>query len=122
MRPLHHPAIDDVSIEGILYALSDPARAHIYASIAAASNPQTCSTFLEISDRQLPKSTLSLHFKVLREAGLIRSERRGVELHNSARCEELNQRFPGLMPAIVAAYRSQNARPDKARRRRARRG
>jgi DNA-binding transcriptional ArsR family regulator len=119
MRPLHHPAVEDISVEGILHALSEPARAHIYAAIAAASHPQTCSVFLEISDRTLPKSTLSQHFKVLRESGLIRSERRGVELQNTSRCDEINQRFPGLMPAITAAYRAQTkaALPQRMRRR-----
>lgn len=117
MRPLQHPPPDAISVEGILYALSDPVRAHIYASIAAASQPQTCSTFLELSDRTLPKSTLSQHFKILREAGLIRSERRGVELHNSSRCDEINQRFPGLMPAILSAYRTRTEQSARARRR-----
>lgn len=117
MRPLQHPPSSDISVEGILYALSDPVRAHIYATIAAATHPQTCSVFLELSDRTLPKSTLSQHFKILREAGLIRSERRGVELHNSSRCEEINQRFPGLMPAILTAYKSRAERNAKTGRR-----
>lgn len=107
MRPLHHPTIEDISVEGILHALSDPNRAHIFATIAADTLPRTCSAFLEISDSVLPKSTLSQHFKVLRDAGLIRSERRGVELHNTTRCEEINARFPGLLPAITAALFAQ---------------
>lgn len=119
MRPLQHPPLEDISVEGILHALSDPARAYIYDAIAAASHPQTCSVFLEISDRALAKSTLSQHFKVLRDAGLIRSERRGVELHNTARCEEINQRFPGLLMSIRAAYRAQCERDGQRRRRRA---
>jgi DNA-binding transcriptional ArsR family regulator len=116
MRPLQHPPLEDISVEGILYALADPVRAHIYATIAAASHPQTCSAFLEIDSRSLPKSTLSQHFKVLREAGLIRSERHGVELRNTTRCDEINQRFPGLMPAITAAYRTQSRPPSRRRR------
>ena len=110
MRLLQHPAIDDISVEGILYALSDPNRAHIFAAIAAASQPHTCSAFLAIGEQVLPKSTLSQHFKVLREAGLIRSERHGVELHNTTRCEEINQRYPGLLPSITAALVAQKKR------------
>ena len=110
MRPLQHPPIEDISVEGILYALSDPNRAHIFAAIAAEGQPQTCSAFLAISDQVLPKSTLSQHFKVLRETGLIRSERRGVELHNTTRCTEINQKFPGLLPAITAALGVQKKR------------
>ena len=63
--------------------ISDPVRVHIFAAIVKSECPQTCSAFLEVSDRAVPKSTLSQHFKALREAGLIRSERRGVEMHNT---------------------------------------
>lgn len=91
-------------MEGILHALSDPVRVAIYADIVAQECPQTCSNFLTVSDKAIPKSTLSLHFKILREAGLIRSERHGVEMRNGSRCTELEQRFPGLIRAIVTAH------------------
>jgi DNA-binding transcriptional ArsR family regulator len=107
MRPLLHPSIGDITVSGILHALSDPVRAAIYAGLAASSSATTCSKFLQISDRDIPKSTLSQHFKVLREAGLIRSERRGVEMRNVSRCEELQRRFPGLIEAILSAHRSE---------------
>jgi DNA-binding transcriptional ArsR family regulator len=97
----------DVSVEGILHALSDPVRVLIFAEIAAAKGTRTCSNFLELRDRTVPKSTLSQHFKALREAGLITSERRGVEMHNTARCAEIEARFPGLLPAILQAHRIQ---------------
>jgi len=54
--------------------------------------------------KALPKSTTSLHFRILREAGLIRSERVGVECDNSLRTAELEKRFPGLVRAILRAY------------------
>src|ERR1700689_1071603 len=108
MRPLYHPSLDDISVEGILHALSDPVRAHILARILRAEGAQTCSAFLQISERPIPKSTLSQHFKALREAGLIRSERKGVELHNTTRCLELEKRFPGLIAAIVNAHKVQS--------------
>ena len=104
MRPLIHPSIDDVTLEGILHALSDPVRAAIYAQLAASDGAATCSTFINVSDREIPKSTLSLHFRALREAGLVRSERCGVEMRNQTRCKEIEQRFPGLIPAIMKAY------------------
>jgi DNA-binding transcriptional ArsR family regulator len=120
MRPLVHPSIDDVSVEGILHALSDPVRVLIFAEIACAQGTRTCSAFLELRDRSVPKSTLSQHFKALREAGLITSERRGVEMHNTARCAEIEARFPGLLPAILEAHRIQSSgqRTSKRRKRR----
>ena len=61
----------------------------------------------------IPKSTLSQHFKALREAGLIRSERRGVEMHNVSRCAEIDKRFPGLLQAIVNARKIQYQAKNK---------
>jgi DNA-binding transcriptional ArsR family regulator len=113
MRPLFHPSIEEVTVEGILHALSDPVRVAMYADIVAQECPQSCSNFLMVSDKAIPKSTLSQHFKILREAGLIRSERHGVELQNVSRCTELEGRFPGLIRAIVTAHAIQSE--DEAR-------
>lgn len=107
MKPLYHPSMKDVTVEGILYALSDPVRVRIYAEIARSECPRICSNFLELGERTLAKSTLSQHFKVLRETGLIRSERKGIELHNTTRCDELNERFGAMIGAIVEAYGEQ---------------
>src|ERR1700732_3585694 len=107
MRPLFHPSVDDVAVEGILHALSDPVRVSIYADIVGSECSQNCSSFLKVSEKTIPKSTLSQHFKALREAGLIRSERRGVEMHNTSRCAEIEKRFPGLIRAIVNAHHVQ---------------
>jgi DNA-binding transcriptional ArsR family regulator len=107
MRPLFHPSIEDVTVEAILHALSDPVRVAIYAQIVAADCPQTCSHFVNVREKAIPKSTLSQHFKALREAGLIRGERQGVEMHNTSRCAEIAKRFPGLIAAIVKAHNVQ---------------
>jgi DNA-binding transcriptional ArsR family regulator len=116
MKPIYHPAVSDITVEGILYALSDPVRVQIYAEIEGSECPQICSTFLKVGNRELPKSTLSQHFRVLREAGLIRTERKGVEMHNTTRCEELKERFGGMIRAIIDAYGEQGKK-QKARRR-----
>ena len=107
MRALIHPALDDITVEGVLHALSDPVRASIFMEISGSGGGQTCSAFLTVGDRDIPKSTLSQHFKALREAGLIRSERVGVEMRNSSRCKEIQQRFPGLIEAIINAHKLQ---------------
>lgn len=109
MRPLFHPAIEDVPLSSILHALSDPDRAAIFVRIAQEGSVGSCSTMAAVGDRVIPKSSLSVHFKVLREAGLIRSERQGVEMRNHSRCEEVDARFPGLLPAILKAYASNAA-------------
>jgi DNA-binding transcriptional ArsR family regulator len=114
MRPLFHPAVEDITVEGILHALSDPVRVAIYADIIGSECSQTCSNFLEVNSTPIPKSTLSQHFKILREAGLIRGERRGVEMLNSSRCAEVEGRFPGLLKAIVNAHSIQLRKKSKA--------
>jgi DNA-binding transcriptional ArsR family regulator len=116
MRPLFHPSIEDITVEGILYALSDPVRAAIYADIVAQECAENCSTFLMVREQAIPKSTLSQHFKVLRDNGLIRGERHGVEMRNISRCAEVEERFPGLLRAILNAHAAQlaEARAKKA--------
>lgn len=120
MKPLFHPAAEDITVEGILHALADPVRLNIFAQLATASCPLTCSPFLEVDGRPVPKSTLSQHFRVLREAGLVRSERRGVEMHNTVRFGDLQPRFASLLQAILEAHEGQTAQrqPKLARRRR----
>lgn len=119
MRPLLHPSIDDITLEGILHALSDPVRAAIYADLAVRDGAATCSTFVNVIDREIPKSTLSQHFRALREAGLVRSERAGVEMRSQTRCKEIEQRFPGLIPSIMKAYMIENAGKARGAKRKA---
>ena len=108
VRPLFHPSLDVITVERILHALSDPVRVAIFADIVAQECSHNCSMFLSVSDKAIPKSTLSQHFRVLREAGLIRGERRGVEMYNTSRCAEIEKRFPGLLRAIVNAHTIQS--------------
>src|SRR6266851_3501843 len=104
MKPIFHPSLAAITLEGIFHALSDPARTAIFANIAFSECPQNCTALAQVSDRTIPKSTLSQHFNALREAGLIRSERQGVEMQNASRCAEIDGRFPGLIKAIVKAH------------------
>ena len=109
VRPLFHPSVQDVTVEAILHALSDPVRVAIYADIVGQDCSHNCVAFSNINEKPIPKSTLSQHFKILREAGLIRGERHGVEMHNTSRCAEIDKRFPGLIGAIVTAHKTQLA-------------
>ncbi|HEY3663222.1 MAG TPA: helix-turn-helix domain-containing protein [Chthoniobacterales bacterium] len=113
MRPLHHPAVRDITVEGVLYALADPVRLQIFAELRGSDCAQICSEFLVVDKKELPKSTLSQHFKILREAGLIRSERKGVEMHNTTRCEELQERFGPMIRSILEAYLRSHGRRRK---------
>lgn len=106
-RPFVHPAIDDVTLEAVLYALADPARLAIVHKLSMEGCGLNCSA---AAPADLPKSTQSYHYQILREAGLIRSERRGTEVVNALRCAEIDKRFPGVLAAVLKAS-------DKAKKR-----
>jgi DNA-binding transcriptional ArsR family regulator len=94
-RAFNHPAASDISLDTVLYALSDPMRRQIVGKLMASDSMscvQACAT--------LPPSTISFHHKILREAGLIRSEKKGVEVINTLRRQDIEERFPGLLDAI----------------------
>ena len=72
MREPHHPSCGELELPAILHALSDPARLEIVRLLS--TGPEcTCGTF----DLGLSKATLSHHFRVLREAGLIKTRPEG---------------------------------------------
>ena len=117
MRPLVHPAMKEVPVEAILHALSDPVRVAIFVEIVGQDCTQKCSSFAPVGGEAIPKSTLSQHFRILREAGLIRGERRGVEMHNVSRCAEVEEMYPGLIAAIVGAHELQMRRAKRGKKR-----
>lgn len=106
MRPLYHPPLSAVRVEGILFALSDPVRVRLFAELVQCEG-RSCAALLNVSKMPLPRSSLSQHFRVLRESGLIRSERRGVELKNYTRCDELKKKYGPLIQSILRAYHSE---------------
>jgi DNA-binding transcriptional ArsR family regulator len=108
MRPLYHPHSDEITVQGVLYALSDPVRVEIFTQLLSADCKKNCTTFMNVSATPLPKSTLSQHFKILREAGLIQSERRGVELQNQVRCNDIAKKFGSMVKAILEAYQREH--------------
>lgn len=103
MQPIYHPHPDEITVQGLLFALSEPVRVRIYNQLLDADCTLKVTAFVNVDATPLPRSTLSQHFKVLREAGLIRSERKGVEIQNRARCEDL-QPFKPMLLAVLAAY------------------
>jgi DNA-binding transcriptional ArsR family regulator len=107
MRPISNPKMKDIKVEAILHALADPVRVQIFMEISEGDCPQSCSNFLKVKNKKLPKSTLSNHFRILREAGLIKSEKKGLELHNTSRCKELKEKFGTLITKILEAYKEQ---------------
>jgi DNA-binding transcriptional ArsR family regulator len=104
MRPLFHPSLSEITVQGILYALSDPVRVSIFVELMDTECAKNCSAFAKYRKTTIPKSTLSQHFKILREAGLIRSVRKGVELQNQDRLKEISKKFGPMITEILKAY------------------
>ncbi len=97
MRALTHPDLDQVDVTMILHALSDPVRLKIVRELA--ENGCYCGEL----DVPVKPATLSHHLKVLREAGLIRVHAEGSRRWHELRCDELGERFPGLIDTVLAA-------------------
>ncbi|MER6764658.1 MULTISPECIES: ArsR/SmtB family transcription factor [Amycolatopsis] len=97
--PLPEPAREDLRLETVLAALSDPLRLTIVRKLLlereAYDHP--CGWFG--FDR--PKSSLTHHFKALREAGVLRQRQYGLERRSRVRTEDLNARFPGLLDLVA---------------------
>ncbi|UUZ47201.1 helix-turn-helix domain-containing protein [Massilia sp. B-10] len=101
MRLHNHPATDTLTLTQVLYALSDPARLSIVESLAT-TGAQPCGAMC----LPVAKSTASHHFRVLREANVIRMSAEGTQFINSLRREDLDSRFPGLLDAVLQASAS----------------
>jgi DNA-binding transcriptional ArsR family regulator len=95
---LHHPERDEIQLPAVLHALSDPQRLQIVRELASHPEPRPCGS-IELA---VTKSTMTHHFRVLREAGVIRQERHGTTKLTSVRADDLEARCPGLLDAVLA--------------------
>ncbi|MBT0769045.1 helix-turn-helix transcriptional regulator [Kineosporia sp. J2-2] len=93
---LTHPDTEDIELLKVLSALSDPVRAGIVAQLVDRPG-MNCGGFFP----HLTASVLTRHFRVLREAGVIRQEDAGVRRENTLRKDDLDRRFPGLLDLVV---------------------
>ncbi|MDX3641046.1 ArsR/SmtB family transcription factor [Streptomyces sp. MB09-02B] len=105
-RDLPHPARDEIRLESVLHALSDPMRLRIVRELAADEHELSCSYF----DLPVTKSTTTHHFRVLRESGVIRQVYRGTAKMNGLRRDDLDGLFPGLLDTLVDAAARESAR------------
>jgi DNA-binding transcriptional ArsR family regulator len=97
MREPHHPSRSELELPDVLHALSDPARLAIVRHLALRDEC-TCGGF----DSKLSKATLSHHYRVLREAGVVRTRPDGRKRQLSLRRDDLETRFPGLLNAVLS--------------------
>ena len=98
MRHARLPAPEEIALEAVFHALSDPFRLEVVRRLAAEGEA-SCQAL----ERDRPKSSVSHHFRVLREAGLIRTRNEGVTRMNALRRDDIERRFPGLLACILTA-------------------
>ncbi|GAA3201714.1 MULTISPECIES: ArsR/SmtB family transcription factor [Streptomyces] len=98
-RDLPHPAREEIRLEGVLHALSDPVRLRIVRELADEEVRLSCSHF----DLPVTKSTTTHHFRVLRESGVIRQTYEGTAKMNGLRRDDLDDLFPGLLDCLLTA-------------------
>jgi len=106
----NEPKKADLRLTAILYALSDETRLQIVRSLAEKEEIP-CGYF----DIDMPKSSLSHHFRVLRAAGVITTRKEGTALLNRLRRADLDERFPGVLDSILASIK-QKKKPRVAAR------
>ncbi len=92
------PDIADVELVDVLRAVADPAR---LAIVRVLADGEPHSKGYDVWGLDIQKSTLSHHFKTLREAGVTRTIVNGRTHAIQLRRTELDARFPGLIAAIV---------------------
>jgi DNA-binding transcriptional ArsR family regulator len=95
-RDFTQPEIETVALHAVLFALSDPTRLAIARALADGGAHSAGDLAGDV-----PKSTMSHHLKILREAGITSTRPEGMRCRVSLRRVELNRRFPGLLAAIL---------------------
>jgi DNA-binding transcriptional ArsR family regulator len=108
-----HLAAEDITLQGVLEALTDPVRRSMVRQLADSERDMACWTF----DINVTRSTLTHHFKVLRQAGIIWQHYEGTVKLNTLRRDDLERAFPGLLDAIINAANHEADEEPAARQR-----
>ena len=96
MRNFNHPQPDNLDLSQVLHALGDPTRLSIVRKLAENG----CLSCGDVCT-ETPRSTLTHHLRILREAGIIHTTKLGQTHNNELRADDLNARFPHLLSTIL---------------------
>ncbi|WP_131742675.1 ArsR/SmtB family transcription factor [Actinomadura roseirufa] len=98
MRPVPQPPSESLTLASALHALGDPVRLELVRR-ASRTPDSTCSALAD--GLEVPLSTLSNHWRILREAGLISMTVDGRHRRVRTRGDDLGDRFPGLLDTVL---------------------
>ncbi len=110
VKVISHPGTQELDLAKVLQALSDPVRLMLVCMLAAEKDLSCNALCLG-----RPKSSMSHHFKIMIEAGLLRVDIVGNTHRNNLRLNDLESRFPGLMLSVLRAGETINQRQVKSR-------
>lgn len=92
-----HPSLQEIPLETALAALADPCRVKIVRTLLQAGRELACHEF-ELCQS---KATVSHHFRILREGGVIETRSVGTRCLSRVREPEFSARFPGLLELVT---------------------
>jgi DNA-binding transcriptional ArsR family regulator len=95
-KPAKKKVESGLQLSRVLNALGDPVRLEIVRQIHR-DGETPCGGF----GMDMPKSSLSHHFRVLREAGVLGVKPEGTSILNFLLADELEKNFPGLLAGIL---------------------
>ncbi|MFI6576168.1 ArsR/SmtB family transcription factor [Nocardiopsis sp. NPDC050513] len=96
MAVTHHPAAGEIELVDVLAALGHPVRMGIVRELASGEE-RFCGEIMP----DVPKSSMTHHWRALRESGVIRQRRDGRRLYLALRRADLEARFPGLLDLVL---------------------
>lgn len=97
MADLYHPEAAAIRLIDVLAALGHPVRMAAVHALAGGEE-RFCGEILPDE----PKSSLTHHWRALREAGVIHQRRVGRKFYLTLRRTDLDARFPGLLDLAFA--------------------
>ncbi|MGV9312230.1 ArsR/SmtB family transcription factor [Streptomyces sp. NPDC003691] len=97
MEELHHPEAEDIRLVDVLAALGHPLRLKVARALASGEE-RYCGEIIS----GVPKSSMTHHWRSLRESGVIRQRPDGRKLYLTLRRAELDARFPGLLDLVFS--------------------
>ncbi|WP_439650300.1 ArsR/SmtB family transcription factor [Glycomyces amatae] len=98
MKPMRHPNPEEMALVEVMGALSDPIRVGLVRLLADGRERGWGELRAPVA-----KSTLSHHLRVLRDAGVTRTRQEGTRCFVVLRRDDLDDRFPGLLKAVLDA-------------------
>ncbi|MEU7022391.1 helix-turn-helix transcriptional regulator [Streptomyces sp. NPDC046203] len=103
MREVSQPATEAIRMVEVLRALADPVRLEIIQRLAVTGE-ETCNAIG--GDLDVHQTTLSHHYRVLREAGITWTTVQGRTRLIRLRRDDLDTLFPGLLDSVLNGARA----------------